>query len=122
MRKGPEGTLECPGGRRNAVWAMGWALAIPILGTGRVAGLVPGIAPSQHPPSRTTRVLPLPYPPPVPHHADATADALNSSLQSTKEILGVEYALLPARYRSGPARITLRRPRRPPGPALWGLL
>ena len=52
MRKGPGGSLECLGGRGTAGLGIGWALAIPILGTGWVVPL-PGthpVYPSRYPP------------------------------------------------------------------------
>ena len=60
VRRGPGGPLECPGDTVLRAWDSGWALAIPIRGAGR---WVPGIAPSQYPPSRTPGSTPPWYPP-----------------------------------------------------------
>ena len=68
VRKGPDGALECLGGRRYAGWGSGWALAIPMC-AGRVGGREvvpthpvypsltnPGIPPSRYPPAHQPAV------------------------------------------------------------------
>ena len=59
MRRGPEGTLECPVDADNA-WdtVVGpWQYQCAVLGG---SWAVPGIAPTQYPPGRTTPGTPPP--------------------------------------------------------------
>ena len=65
VRKGPAGTLECPGGRRYRGLGMGWALAIPMWGA-RVGGrgstrysTLPLPTPGTTPPPTTPGTAPL---------------------------------------------------------------
>ena len=84
-----EGPWSAWAGRRNAGWAMGWTLAIPMCGyTGGWMGMYPVYHPPRYPTPGTT----------LPHHSPRTSLACTETartgvLASTKEILGVDNAL-----------------------------
>ena len=60
VRRGARRAPWSARGHGNAGYGNGWALAIPISGYLRPAGLVPGIAPSRYYPCRTTLGTPHP--------------------------------------------------------------
>ena len=122
MRKGPDGPLECLGGRGYAGLAIGWALALPIVRWVGYTGYWEGGSTRY-----STRYSTLPVPPPYPSVVQCRMSRLAvvplghahmTSLDSPKEILGVDNAQYPARYRSTSRTPHLTHAPRSPGPAL----
>ena len=83
---------ECLGGRRNAGYGIGWALAIPMWGAGRVVYRVVPLPTTRY----THPVVPTQPPtgavPGLPRGTGLLARAHMTVLDPSKEILGVEYA------------------------------
>ena len=93
---GARRALECLGVPEYPWSGTGWALAIPIMGAREGGG---GVVPGMHPPG-THPAAPHPgyYPADRSAHYTSTVHA-TAGLRSTKEILGVRYALGSVRAR-----------------------